>query len=92
MGHSEYDPAFRCRKAWNAGRKLGAKRPLKAQRFGQSDSGTIARDGYVIGRSQRGQVSRRGWNGAGCARRIRLPEPDQSYRPKIESHSPLFEY
>jgi hypothetical protein len=31
MGHSEYDPAFRCRKAWNAGRKLGAKRPLKAQ-------------------------------------------------------------
>jgi hypothetical protein len=65
MGHSEYDPAFRCRKAWNARRKLGAKRPLKAQRFGQSDSGTIARDGYVIGRSQRGQVSRRGWNGAG---------------------------
>ena len=31
MGHSEYDPAFRERPAWNAGRKLGAKRPLKPQ-------------------------------------------------------------
>ncbi len=32
MGHSEYDPAFRERRAWNAGRKLGAKRALKQQR------------------------------------------------------------
>lgn len=31
MGHSEYDPAFRRRRAWNEGRKLGAKRPLKPQ-------------------------------------------------------------
>jgi site-specific recombinase XerC len=31
MGHSEYDPASRERPAWNAGRKLGAKRPLKPQ-------------------------------------------------------------
>ncbi|MDR7039720.1 integrase [Methylobacterium sp. BE186] len=31
MGHSEYDPAFKDRKPWNAGRKLGAKRPLKPQ-------------------------------------------------------------
>jgi integrase len=31
MGHSEYDPAVRERRAWNAGRKLGAKRPLKPQ-------------------------------------------------------------
>jgi len=31
MGHSEYDPALRERPAWNAGRKLGAKRPLKPQ-------------------------------------------------------------
>ena len=29
MGHSEYDPASRERRAWNAERKLGAKRPLK---------------------------------------------------------------
>jgi hypothetical protein len=31
MGRSEYDPAFRERRAWNAGRKLGAKRRLKPQ-------------------------------------------------------------
>lgn len=31
MGHSQYDPAFRERLAWNAGRKLGAKRALKPQ-------------------------------------------------------------
>jgi len=31
MGHSEYDPASQERRAWNAGRKLGAKRPLKPQ-------------------------------------------------------------
>ena len=28
MGHSVYDPGQDCRAAWNAGRKLGAKRPL----------------------------------------------------------------
>ena len=31
MGHSEYDPGFKERRAWNAGRKLGAKRALKPQ-------------------------------------------------------------
>ena len=31
MGHSAYDPASRERSAWNAGRKLGAKRALKPQ-------------------------------------------------------------
>ena len=31
MGHSEYDPAFKDRRPWNAGRKLGAKRALKPQ-------------------------------------------------------------
>jgi integrase len=31
MAHSEYDPASRERRAWNAGRKLGAKRALKPQ-------------------------------------------------------------
>ena len=31
MGHSEHDPAFRDRRPWNAGRKLGAKRALKPQ-------------------------------------------------------------
>ena len=31
MGHSEFDPAIIGRPAWNAGRKLGTKRPLKPQ-------------------------------------------------------------
>jgi hypothetical protein len=31
MGHSEYDPVATERRPWNAGRKLGAKRALKAQ-------------------------------------------------------------
>ncbi|GLS43759.1 tyrosine-type recombinase/integrase [Methylobacterium brachythecii] len=31
MGHSENDPVFKDRRAWNAGRKLGAKRALKPQ-------------------------------------------------------------
>lgn len=31
MGHSEFDPAIRERKPWNAGRMIGAKRALKQQ-------------------------------------------------------------
>src|ERR1700761_4678303 len=31
MGHSEYDSVAKERRPWNAGRKLGAKRALKAQ-------------------------------------------------------------
>jgi integrase len=31
MGHSEHDPAFKDRRPWNAGRKLGAQRALKPQ-------------------------------------------------------------
>jgi hypothetical protein len=31
MGHSAHDPATKGRPAWNAGRKLGAKRALKPQ-------------------------------------------------------------
>jgi hypothetical protein len=31
MGHSEFDPAFRERRPWNAGRMVGAKRALKPQ-------------------------------------------------------------
>jgi site-specific recombinase XerC len=31
MGYSDYDPGFKERRAWNAGRKLGAKRALKPQ-------------------------------------------------------------
>ena len=31
MGHSEFDPIVMHRRAWNAGRKVGAKRPLKPQ-------------------------------------------------------------
>jgi hypothetical protein len=29
MGHSEYDPAAKERRPWNAGRMVGAKRGLK---------------------------------------------------------------
>ena len=29
MGHSQYDPAAQNRRAWNAGKKVGAKRALK---------------------------------------------------------------
>ena len=32
MGHSEYDPAAKDRRPWNAGRMVGAKRALKPQR------------------------------------------------------------
>ena len=35
MGHSEYDPAAQNRKAWNAGRQVGAKRPLKPRQVWQ---------------------------------------------------------
>ena len=31
VGHSVYDPSFKDRRPWNAGRKPGAKRPLKLQ-------------------------------------------------------------
>ena len=31
MRHSEFDPGSKGRQAWNAGRKLGTKRPLKPQ-------------------------------------------------------------
>jgi integrase len=31
MGHSEYDPGIKDQRAWNAGRKIGAKRALKPQ-------------------------------------------------------------
>ena len=31
MGHSEYDPVAKEQRPWNVGRKLGAKRALKAQ-------------------------------------------------------------
>ncbi len=31
MGHSEYDPVDGERRAWNDGRKIGAKRALKPQ-------------------------------------------------------------
>jgi len=31
MGHSEYDPGVKDQRAWNAGRKIGAKRALKPQ-------------------------------------------------------------
>jgi hypothetical protein len=33
MGHSEYDPAFRERPVWNAGRKVRSKRALKPKQI-----------------------------------------------------------
>jgi hypothetical protein len=45
MGHSEYAPVTRERRAWNAGRKLGAKRALGPYAFGLIES-----DGYAIAR------------------------------------------
>jgi integrase len=33
MGHSKYDPGAEDRRPWNAGRKIGAKRPLKPQQI-----------------------------------------------------------
>jgi site-specific recombinase XerC len=33
MGHSQYDPAMQGRRAWNAGRKVGAKRALKPRQI-----------------------------------------------------------
>jgi hypothetical protein len=45
MGHSEYVPVTRERRAWNAGRKLDAKRALGPYAFGLIES-----DGYVIAR------------------------------------------
>ncbi len=29
MGHSPYDPAYRTKRLWNAGKLVGTKRPLK---------------------------------------------------------------
>ncbi len=31
MGNAEFDPGFKDRRPWHAGRKLGAKRALKPQ-------------------------------------------------------------
>jgi len=33
MGHSQYDPAGGARSAWNAGKKVGTKRPLKPRQI-----------------------------------------------------------
>ena len=33
MGHSEFDPAAKERRLWNAGHKAGAKRALKPRQF-----------------------------------------------------------
>jgi len=33
VGHSHYDPAVQCRPAWNAGKTVGAKRPLKQKQI-----------------------------------------------------------
>ncbi|WP_245466945.1 MULTISPECIES: integrase [unclassified Mesorhizobium] len=33
MGHSQYDPTAHGRRAWNAGKKVGTKRPLKPRQI-----------------------------------------------------------
>ena len=33
MGHSQYDPGAHDRRAWNAGKKVGTKRPLKPRQI-----------------------------------------------------------
>ena len=33
MGHSHYDPAAPDRRSWNAGKKVGTKRPLKPRQI-----------------------------------------------------------
>ena len=47
MGHSEFDPAIRERRPWNAGHMVGAKRALKSQqvwaiRFWLDENGVCA--------------------------------------------------
>jgi hypothetical protein len=42
MGHSEYDPAAKEGRPWNAGRMVGAKRALKPSRSGPFGSGSTA--------------------------------------------------
>jgi hypothetical protein len=42
------------RRPWNAGRKPGAKRPLKPQQLGRSGSGLIANSGYRTARAKIG--------------------------------------
>jgi hypothetical protein len=42
IGHSEYDPGFKDRRPWNAGRKLGAKQRSNRNRSGPSGFGSTA--------------------------------------------------
>lgn len=44
MGHSQYDDAGRQRSAWNAGKKVGTKRPLSTPpaKATLRDDGTVA--------------------------------------------------
>ena len=44
MGHAIFDDASRERVAWNAGKKVGTKRPLTQKQIGRSASSLIARD------------------------------------------------
>jgi integrase len=48
MGHSEFDPASRERRPWNAGRMVGAKRRSSRSRFGPSET---ARASLQVARS-----------------------------------------
>ena len=50
MGHSEFDPAAKERRPWNAGRMVGTKRALKPNKCGPSDSGLTANAGYATAR------------------------------------------
>jgi hypothetical protein len=52
VGHSEFDPASRERRPWNAGRMIGAKRALKPQqvwaiRFCSTESGVSGTERFL---------------------------------------------
>ncbi|SEI95980.1 hypothetical protein SAMN04244575_02491 [Sinorhizobium meliloti] len=50
MGIAQYDPAALGRPVWNAGRKVGVKKPLKQRQIGQFVSSSIERGACETGR------------------------------------------
>lgn len=48
MGHSQYDPVLQERRAWNAGKKVGAKRALKPRQIWTIRFSWIGRPDCVI--------------------------------------------
>ena len=46
MGHSQFDDASRGRAAWNAGKKVGTKRPFTQKQIWAIRFSSIARDAF----------------------------------------------